>query len=320
VAVKRLNSETAPAAFLQEYKSLLKVSSPGHPNIIQTISAEVREDATNKHGIIQRFGFIFPLALGNFKELLRGSLETITPIENKVDSLWGELEGLASAVEYLHKHCRMVHRDIKPSNILVYDDSSLSGLKAKITDFGLAIDFERVKVFNPGTKELQSAVDYDAPELRRRLRGKDSSQKKPPNEKEISSGDIWKLGAVWVELVTYLILGSHGVNDFRKFITVTEGNLRSDTLARFDDGDRVKPEVLEWLKSLSTRSPRATEMELLLTKMLADADSRPDASEVVAKVRLVSAAKSGLGTHAYIQADVILFLLGRRQCSSIHPR
>jgi serine/threonine protein kinase len=216
VAIKRLKSETAVAAFLQEYKSLLKVSSPGHPNIIQTIAAEVREDT-----------------------------------------------------------------------------------KAKITDFGLAIDFEHVKVFNPGTKELQSAVDYDAPELRRRLQGEDSGQRKPPTEKESSSGDIWKLGAVWVELVTYLILGSHGVSDFRKFITVTEGNLKSDTLTRFDDGVRVKPEVLEWLKSLSTRSPRATEMELLLKKMLDNADSRPDASEVVARMRLVSAVKSGLGTHAY---------------------
>jgi serine/threonine protein kinase len=299
VAIKRLKSETAVAAFLQEYKSLLKVSSPGHPNIIQTIAAEVREDTNAKHGSIQRFGFIFPLALGNLKELFRGSLETIAPIEAKVDSLWGEFEGLASAVEYLHKHCRMVHRDIKPSNILVYDDLSLSGPKAKITDFGLAIDFEHVKVFNPGTKELQSAVDYDAPELRRRLQGEDSGQRKPPTEKESSSGDIWKLGAVWVELVTYLILGSHGVSDFRKFITVTEGNLKSDTLTRFDDGVRVKPEVLEWLKSLSTRSPRATEMELLLKKMLDNADSRPDASEVVARMRLVSAVKSGLGTHAY---------------------
>lgn len=73
-----------------------------------------------------------------------------------------------SAVKYLHKQLRMAHRDIKLSSILVYHDSSSSGLKAKITDFGLAIGFDRVKLFNPGTKELQSAVNHNAPELRRR--------------------------------------------------------------------------------------------------------------------------------------------------------
>lgn len=36
IAIKRLNSETAPAIFLQEYKSLLKAFGSGHSNIVQT--------------------------------------------------------------------------------------------------------------------------------------------------------------------------------------------------------------------------------------------------------------------------------------------
>lgn len=126
----------------------------------------------------------------------------------------------------------MAHRDIKPSSILVYDDNSSSGMKAKITNFGLAIDFDRVKLFNHGTKEFQSAVNYDASELRRSLQGEYNSHRKAPTEKETISGDTWKLGAVWVELVKYLLLGSQGGREFSEFVTVTEGILESVTFPR----------------------------------------------------------------------------------------
>lgn len=78
IAVKQLNSETAPAAFLQEYKSLLKAPGPGHPNIVQIMLAEVLEGTDNVHDSIQRFGFIFPLAMGNLKELLRDLLKQLS--------------------------------------------------------------------------------------------------------------------------------------------------------------------------------------------------------------------------------------------------
>lgn len=61
-------------------------------------------------------------------------------------------------------------------------------------------------------------------------------------------------------------------------------------------------------------------MEPLLKRMLAQADIRPDASEVVTEIRKESAVKSELGVRAYVKADVVLFLLGRRQHSPIHPR
>jgi serine/threonine protein kinase len=287
VAIKKLKARTPADHFLQEYKSLLKITEPGHPSIVQTIMAYIGEEEMGAEGSIQSFNFVFPLALGNLKELLRGSLQ-FPHRSARVEDLWGELEGLAGAVAYLHDHCRTAHRDIKPSNILLYDDRGASRLKAKIADFGIAINLDGAALHTPGTMEYLSAVNYAAPEMRKALQTTNVSQKKPPNPQELTSGDIWKLGAVWVELLTYLLSGGQGVENFRDSITVKEGNLTSDALTRFDDGDKVKQEVLDWLASLSMRSSRAAEMHGLLVKMLGDAGSRPKASDIVNEIRRVS--------------------------------
>ncbi|XPS99137.1 Non-specific serine/threonine protein kinase [Ascochyta lentis] len=287
VAIKKLKFATPAALYLQEYKSLLKVAEPGHMNIVQTILAYISEENSGEEGRVQRFNFVFPLALGNLKELLRGSLKD-SSLKLNVKDLWGEFEGLAGAIQYLHEHCRTAHRDIKPFNILLYDDESSSCLKAKITDFGIAINLNGVALHTPGTMEYLSAINYAAPELRKALQITEAGQMKIPSAQDLTTGDIWKLGAVFVELLTYLLSGCQGVEDFRDSITVKETNLTSDAFTRFDDGNRVKKEVLIWLMSLSRQSPRAAEMEPLLVGMLGEAGSRPSASEVVKEIRKMS--------------------------------
>jgi len=266
---------------------LSKIAVPGHPNIVETMFAYIREDGTSMGEGTQCFNFVFPLALGNLKQLFRGSLG-MQNLHGQAEDLWGEFEGLASAVRYLHGHCRTAHRDIKPSNILLYDDPVTSRLKAKIADFGLAISLDGVALHTPGTLEYRSAINYAAPEVRKALNASEVGRRTLPSPSELTSGDIWKLGAVFVELLTFLLLGAKGVKRFRDSITVHEANLTSDSLTRFDDGDRVKVEVLEWLISLAKLSMRAAEIESLLRNMLGDAHSRPSASQVVTELRSVS--------------------------------
>lgn len=284
LAVKKLESDTPVEQFLLEYEALEMTRTSGHPNIIQVLQAFLLEE-----GGTQTFNFLFPLAAGNLKQLLRGSLDN-AGIVRKTQDLWGQFEGLASAVEYLHDTCHTAHRDIKPSNILLYDDQGHPYLRAKIADFGLAMNLDGATTYSLGTIEARSAWKYDAPEIRKWAEELGVNPSWIPGPQDLVKGDIWKLGAVFAELLTFLILGSKGVKDFRNFITTTVDGLTSNALTdtRFDDGEKVKGEVLDWLCYLSKLDSRAEEITLLLKDMLSEATRRPDANSVARALRLNS--------------------------------
>jgi serine/threonine protein kinase len=266
-----------------EYEALKLVKTDGHPNIVELVQAfRYEQDQA------QMFNFVFPLALGNLKQLFRGDKTTLEadPI---IRTLWSQFEGLASGLACLNVQCHTVHRDIKPSNILVYLHWSGSYLEAKIADFGLAMDLHNATVFTLGTKEAQSAISYDAPEIRGYAKDLDIDPAKIPAPDQLLKGEIWKLGAVFTELLTFLLLGSRGVKQFRNFITSTYKSIDSDTITdiRFDDGVRAKPEVGKWLSRLSTTSQLAAEICPLLVQMLGDAHQRPWIEEIVQKLEQV---------------------------------
>jgi serine/threonine protein kinase len=272
-----MSNNTTKEQFLLEYEALRTARKSNHPNLIQVLQA-----FRHVEGGVQSFNFLFPLASGNLKHLFRGSLDN-TEIARRAQDLWGQIEGLASAVEYLHDECRIAHRDIKPSNILLYDESEYPYLQAKITDFGLAISLDGATTFNPDTKEAKSALQYDAPEIRKYAEELGLSHSKRPRPQDLTKGDVWKFGTVFTELLTFLLLGSRGVEDFRDFITTTEGNIRSDMMegAHFDDGTEVKPEVLRWLNKLAQLSTRDFEITRIFVRMLGEVHSRPDMRSVV---------------------------------------
>ena len=76
---------------------------------------------------------------------------------------------------------------------------------------------------------------------------------------------------------------------FRKSITIKQGNITSDELedSRFDDGVKVKDEVLEWLTSLRALDTRAQDLVPLTKSMLAQAKDRPAAAFVSEALRKV---------------------------------
>ncbi|KAH7086887.1 hypothetical protein FB567DRAFT_592753 [Paraphoma chrysanthemicola] len=248
VAIKKMKPEIPARHFLEEFKRHLKISEPGHPNLAHTIMAYIEAEGRRAKEIRQRFNLAFPLASGSLKELLRGTFP-ISSLQSKVEHLWAEFEGLADAVRYLHHNCRIAHRDIKPSNILLYEDFNTSRLKAKIADFGIAIDLE-------GLEGL--VLDADS-----------------------------------------------SVEDFRRSITVHEENTTSDTLTPFDDGEKVRQEVLDWLSFLSARSRSASELHELLIKMLGAAETRPTSEFTANKVRKMSFSSVWDGSHVlhFLEAD-----------------
>ncbi|KAJ4046559.1 hypothetical protein NW753_009380 [Fusarium oxysporum] len=285
-AVKRLHESTSAEQFWDEYESLKRLKSLNHPHLIETLSVFRSEMGTTQH-----FNFVFPLALSNLKRLFRDSYVPV-PLRNRnLDSLWGQIPGLSSAVAYLHNSAHMAHRDIKPSNILIYEEPSGTGLSLKLTDFGLSVDLSRARTWEQGSRARQSAWLYDSPEARNAspITGvaETSAKIKIPSSSDLMANDIWKLGCVFTEMLAFLVGGgSAGVAEFRDHITTTEGNVSSDVFndTRFDDGEQVKPQVLEFIDRMAYKDYRAGMLQAMISGMLAKSALRPTIAHVCEKL------------------------------------
>ncbi|KAL6399804.1 serine/threonine protein kinase [Ilyonectria robusta] len=283
-AIKRLHETISPERFWDEYESLKRLSSVNHPHLVETLSVFRSEMNGNMY-----FNFMFPLALGNLKRLFRGSYgENLRLHTRAQESLWGQFTGLSSAVAYLHDAIQMAHRDIKPSNILIYEEIAAGGnLVLKLTDFGLSVDLTKALTWEQGSVALQSAWLYDSPELRKaspnRATTPSSDKIRIPSARDLLANDIWKLGCVFTEMVSFLVSGgSAGVSEFRDYITTTEGKVSSDMFndTRFDDGENVKTQVLDWFSHLSGKDVRAKLLEPILREMLLKSAQRPTITHV----------------------------------------
>ena len=299
IGVKRLSKHTKPGQFLQEYNALKAATQVHHRNIVELLNAFRYEidDGT------AFYNFSFPLALCNLKDLfyyrpkpwatpaiISQSSHAIYSIARS--DLWTEYQGLASALVHLHLKCQIAHSDIKPSNVLVYGPyQSPPRFTLKLTDFGLAVDLKTRLTWQLGSKESRSAWHYDAPDIRAAFKESQTSSKmaessKIPHEispEQLMSNDIWKLGSLFTELLTFLVKGRGSVAMFHTFITTTVDEFTSDELSdsRFDDGEKVKTEVLHWLSRLTNTDPRARDIHGLLISMLDIRSRRPSASHVL---------------------------------------
>jgi serine/threonine protein kinase len=286
MAIKRLSKDTTAEHFFREYEILKSVREGCHTNIVQIIKAfsDLEDDEIT-------YNFVFPLALGNLKQLFNDVI--MDEILHKAsNTLWYQFEGLASAVAFLHEN-GVAHNDIKPSNVLLYKDTDGERLLTKIADFGLAIGTEGQARFEFGTEEAKSAFKYDAPEIRSR-RGKDVSDfiaEAPATFKDLWMGDIWKLAAVFTELLSHLVLGTNGVSQFRNYVTTTDGNFESDRFEdipiTYDDDVKVKDEVRMWLDKMGNLEARAKEVVPLLQDMFGEASTRPTAEDLTRRLREV---------------------------------
>lgn len=233
---------------------------------------------------IQYYNFLFPLAIGTLKQLFAGQFGKPSK------RFWVQFEGLASAVAYLHDECNTAHRDLKSSNILLYRDTKTPGFTTKIADFGLAVNLQDAKSWASGTTESQSALlKYGAPEMRKY---EDPTSQLPsapapastrlpdadfPQPEELRAADVWTLGCIFVQMLSFLVLGPEWQWKFRNAITTTKDNITTDQL---DDGLNVKEEVIEWLSELGRLDAQAKEIGPLVKMMLAPALNRPSSTTV----------------------------------------
>ncbi|ROV89857.1 hypothetical protein VMCG_09505 [Cytospora schulzeri] len=94
------------------------------------------------------------------------------------------------------------HGDIKPQNILWFkqDDNSFDLGNLKLSDFGLT-DFHRALTTKVDPKGVRATPTYSAPE-------------RETDEKLSRPFDIWSLGCIFLEFVTWLLRSVEGLDEF----------------------------------------------------------------------------------------------------------
>ena len=138
-----------------------------HPNIVSVYDFGKEGDS---------LFFVMPLLRGH--DLRQLMIESDLPLTDVVDIM----TQVASALDYAHEN-GIVHRDIKPENIFVEAERG-SGLRARVTDFGLAIGERESRITDNGM--VVGTMSYLAPEQLAR-------------EEVDGRSDIYSLGVVLYE-------------------------------------------------------------------------------------------------------------------------
>ena len=225
--------------FDKEVKCLRLLNQLRHPNIIPLWGCYTYRGEQN---------FIFPyldMDLGRFM---------LTETRHK-DFQWdftfySALAGLASALSKTHHlllnqvdhgvdfHAIGYHHDLRPPNVLVRADMFV------LADFGLGTLKGAEELSHTPYKSING--DYIAPECT-------DMQEIPQTVNRAI--DVWAFGCLMAEVITYMLKGARGVEEFRRK-RLTPGRFPQWKDASFYQPDgAVKQEVIGWMGSLRREHP-----------------------------------------------------------------
>ncbi|KAI0550440.1 nacht domain-containing protein [Xylaria curta] len=239
VVQKRLNVECSREDFEREDRNLRLLNQLQHPNIIPLWGSYMYREEYN---------FLFPY---NDMDLSRFLIAEARYQDFQWDfTFYSALAGLASALSKTHNlHLNSTshdvdfeaigyHHDLRPPNVLVCADNFI------LSDFGLG----RLR----GAEEISHTPyksnigDYIAPE------STDMNENPQTVNRAI---DVWAFGCLIAEVVTYMLKGATGVQEFRA------RRLKPGRFPNWKDsgfyqphGD-VKNEVINWMGALRRDNP-----------------------------------------------------------------
>lgn len=170
---------------------------------------------------------------------------------------------------------RGYHQKLNPGTIgLALGHSSFpSDLQARITDLGT----------NLGTAQ---SGPYDAPELSHMIE---------QQIMEMKSADIWSLGCVYSEFLTWLNLGLQGLKDYREARQADRAAGGLENTQAFHDGHRLLPCVRTFHEAaIAARSPNDTLTSAVLDQVVdemlcEDSAARPNARLLKMKIGKIMA-------------------------------
>lgn len=196
------------------------------------------------------------------------------------ESIVVALAGLCSAVYAVHQFVSSSHKleligchhDLKPANVLI------EGSTFVLADFGLS----RFKDASESSATPSRTVHryYTPPECWR----PDNRLEKPIIHR---SSDIWSLGCMIAEVVTYMLGGVEGVGEFEQQRAFEEGSIIQ---YRFHRGGAENPAVTAWVKKLQGSNSRTQKMlgQMVGQMLQIHPQDRPQAREVEAKMRFIA--------------------------------
>lgn len=211
---------------------------------------------------------MFAPAECDLHHFMRDEVERVLSVAEMLDGL----RGLCSALCHVHNYFLRPenvqklgsHRDIHPGNILV------KGHALILSDFGLS----KLKALNQGSRSgfAGGVLDYYAPEC----------QDWEGRSKEGSIGrrsDIWSLGCVMAEILTFMVDGSERLKVF-------DERRMYGGFGTFHAKGAEHEEVTKWLEDLTQRAPAQLQgLSSLIKKMLSiEQESRPHAWNVLNQV------------------------------------
>ncbi|KAL4812881.1 kinase-like domain-containing protein [Aspergillus spinulosporus] len=253
VAVKRVFRK---ADFELERQVYLDLGPIRHPHLIELLFTFRKKD---------KYHLVFPWADGNLKDYWeRCPVPELTRdlLLWSLEQMAGIASGLASFHEFTnpaHGHTRFGrHGDIKAQNILWFHAENV----LKIADLGVANIRGRDSRSNIPPSTVADSPTYSPPDIQRQQR---ISRK----------WDIWSLGCLYLEFLTYLVLGCPAI--------VTFSSLRRERSSQYPelftdefystDYKSVKPSVNVWVALLqqSSRCSRVMHdlLNLIMTEMIA---------------------------------------------------
>lgn len=256
-ALKQLNALSSDDDFKSEMKALQFATKQSNRHLLSLLATY------QYHG---RYHFILPWADMNLHQYCLSADPTSQRAAQHYQWAIEQCRGLAEALSSLHRE-RVDpeglnddrgfyrHGDIKPSNILIFGTGTEDAIGGSLVlaDFGLA------RIHNRRTQSRQMSdlvfgtVTYEAPEAAQRLGARSRAV------------DIWSLGCVYLEFLTWFLLGPNGYNEFAdKRLAADEHGFDTDTFYALYREDNmltttVKPGVVEMFHELHA-SPQASEL------------------------------------------------------------
>lgn len=239
-----------------------------HPNIIEVFSSYAYQKKLN---------LVFPRARGGtLKDFLSGP----RPQSFISDaSILVALAGLCSAVYAVHQFVSSSHKleligchhDLKPANVLV------EGSTFVLADFGLSRFKDASELSATPSRTVHPY--YTPPEC-----CLDDGLEKPVIHR---SSDIWSLGCIIAEVVTYMLGGAKAVEEFKRQRAFEEGPI---VRSRFHRGGAENLAVTAWFEKMQGSNSWTQQMlgQLVRQTLQLHHQDRPQAREVEAKMRFIA--------------------------------
>ncbi|KAK6206902.1 protein kinase [Colletotrichum tabaci] len=288
-AIKKLLS-VDKRAFNQELQALKTFNRQGHKHLTKLLATY------EYHGY--RF-FLFPWADGNLREFWQ-RFDRPEPSLQLVKWVAEQFAGLASGLELIQHPPRDSmkvedpkdygrHGDLKPENVLWFRDSDQphnvpGDGNLKITDFGLTRFHRDITKSKDNARGLGVSLTYKAPEV-------------DVVDRVSQAYDLWTMGLLLLEFVTWYLKGWEGVDEFSKNRSKDDvGNEFSmDTFYNLgtQNGRTVailKPSVKKWAQHLHQDPHCSLFLHVLITYIThhlirVNYNERDTSKEVAQKLR-----------------------------------